>query len=108
MDGFGDVLREKRQSRHRISQSKLAELAGFDHSYVSRLETGARNPTREAVEFLADALNLDQRERAELLVAAGFTPHGTHHMFLAWSAYPVLGQLSEALRRASPRALCAR
>ena len=40
-EGFGPVLKRFREAR-RVSQSKLAERAGFDHSYVSRLESGAR------------------------------------------------------------------
>lgn len=56
----------------RLSQSKLAELAGFDHSYVSRLECGQRTPTREAVGLLADALSLDTEGREALMASAGY------------------------------------
>ncbi|HEV2127364.1 MAG TPA: helix-turn-helix transcriptional regulator [Thermomicrobiales bacterium] len=70
---FGRVLKEFREQR-RVSQSKLAKRAGFDHSYVSRLESGARTPTREAVEQLAGALELDGVQQDELLVSAGFLP----------------------------------
>jgi len=71
--GFGVALKRFREDR-RVSQSKLAERAGFDHSYVSRLESGARTPTRDAVEQLARALELDQVNRDELLASAGFLP----------------------------------
>jgi transcriptional regulator with XRE-family HTH domain len=71
--GFGVVLKQYRESR-RISQSKLAERAGFDHSYVSRLESGARTPTRDAVEQLSNAMELDRVQQDELLAAAGFLP----------------------------------
>lgn len=71
--GFGGVLKEFREGR-RVSQSKLAARAGFDHSYVSRLESGARTPTRDAVDQLAIALELDGRFHDELLVSAGFLP----------------------------------
>lgn len=70
---FGGVLKEFRESR-RVSQSKLAQRAGFDHSYVSRLESGARTPTRDAVDQLAKALELTGVQHDELLVAAGFLP----------------------------------
>jgi transcriptional regulator with XRE-family HTH domain len=70
---FGAVLKGFRETR-RVSQSKLALRAGFDHSYVSRLESGARTPTREAVEHLAAALELDGIQHDELLVSAGFLP----------------------------------
>jgi transcriptional regulator with XRE-family HTH domain len=70
---FGVVLKQFRETR-RVSQSKLAERAGFDHSYVSRLESGARTPTRDAVEQLSNALDLEQLQQDELLAAAGFLP----------------------------------
>ena len=71
--GFGQALKQFREER-RVSQSKLARAAGFDHSYVSRLESGARTPTRDAVEQLATALELSGVEHDELLVSAGFLP----------------------------------
>ena len=70
---FGGVLKSFREGR-RVSQSKLAARAGFDHSYVSRLESGARTPTREAVDQLAIALELEGVQHDELLVSAGFLP----------------------------------
>ena len=70
---FGMTLKRIRESS-RVSQSKLAERAGFDHSYVSRLESGARTPTREAVVQLAEALGLDVPGQDSLLAAAGFLP----------------------------------
>lgn len=71
--GFGVTLKKFREAR-RVSQSKLAGRAGFDHSYVSRLESGARTPTRDAVEQLAIALDLEPVGRDELLASAGFLP----------------------------------
>lgn len=73
IEGFGPVLKQFREAR-RVSQSKLAERAGFDHSYVSRLESGARTPTRDAVEQLSQALGLEQIQQDELLASAGFLP----------------------------------
>lgn len=70
---FGTALKQFRED-NRVSQSKLAERAGFDHSYVSRLESGARMPTREAVVQLASALQLDDLGQDSLLAAAGFLP----------------------------------
>lgn len=71
---FGVTLKRYREAR-RVSQSKLAERAGFDHSYVSRLESGARTPTRDAVQQLAEALGLEALQQDELLASAGFLPH---------------------------------
>ena len=70
---FGSALKHLRETR-RVSQSKLAERAGFDHSYVSRLESGARTPTRDAVQQLSQALELERVQQDELLAAAGFLP----------------------------------
>jgi transcriptional regulator with XRE-family HTH domain len=70
---FGATLKRYREAR-RVSQSKLAERAGFDHSYVSRLESGARTPTRDAVQQLADALGMERLQQDELLASAGFLP----------------------------------
>lgn len=70
---FGVTLKKFREAR-RVSQSKLAERAGFDHSYVSRLESGARTPTRDAVQQLSQALELERVQQDELLASAGFLP----------------------------------
>lgn len=71
MSAFGAELKRLREASG-LSQSKLAERAGFDHSYVSRLETGARKPSREAVEQLAWRLDATDLERDRLRAAAGF------------------------------------
>lgn len=73
---FGVALRQLRIER-RVSQSKLAERAGFDHSYVSRLESGARTPTRESVTQLAAALMLNPHDTDRLLASAGFLSRDT-------------------------------
>lgn len=70
---FGATLKRYREVR-RVSQSKLAELAGFDHSYVSRLEAGARVPSRNAICLLAEALGGDLTVQDALLAAGGFMP----------------------------------
>jgi transcriptional regulator with XRE-family HTH domain len=70
---FAALLRSLRTARH-VSQTCLAERAGFDHSYISRIETGTRTPSREAIEQLARALQLDPAECDALLAAAGFLP----------------------------------
>ena len=85
---FGGLLKTMREGR-RVSQSKLAERADFDHSYVSRLESGARMPTRDAVERLASALSLSQTEEDGLLAAAGFLPRDVSSLL---SDEPVLGE----------------
>lgn len=86
---FGLLLKSLREKRG-ISQSKLAEVAEFDHSYVSRLESGARSPTREAVDRLGEALELEQPQRDSLLAAAGFLPRDITSLL---ASEPVIGEL---------------
>lgn len=86
---FGGLLKTYRE-RGTVSQSRLAERADFDHSYVSRLESGARMPTREAVDRLGKALDLDQSDRDALRAAAGFLPRDVTSLL---SNEPVIGEV---------------
>jgi transcriptional regulator with XRE-family HTH domain len=91
---FGALLRSLRE-RQGVSQSKLAERAEFDHSYVSRLESGARMPAREAVDRLGEALKLDQQQLDSLLAAAGFLPRDVSSLL---SNEPVIGEVLDLLQ----------
>lgn len=99
-EGFGQTLRPLREARH-LSQSKLAERADFDHSYVSRLESGARQPTLDAVERLAKALGLAEPEAEALRMAAGFMPSQPERIY----RNETVGRLDLVLANASPE-LC--
>ncbi|WP_406053190.1 helix-turn-helix domain-containing protein [Kribbella sp. NBC_00889] len=70
---FGDLLRHWRSVR-RFSQLDLASAAGSTPRYVSFVETGRSQPSREMVVRLARALDVPLRERNGLLLAAGFAP----------------------------------
>lgn len=61
LNAFGNRLREVRTSRG-FSQEKLAELAGFDRTYISLLERGGRNPSLINIIRLARTLTIDPRE----------------------------------------------
>jgi transcriptional regulator with XRE-family HTH domain len=91
---FGGLLKGFRERRN-VSQSKLAERADFDHSYVSRLESGARMPTRDAVDRLGHALGLTQAEVDALLAAAGFLPRDVNSLL---SSEPVIGEVLDLLQ----------
>lgn len=80
MSGFGATLRRFREDRG-LSQSRLAERAGFDHSYLSRLERGDRSPSRGAVNDLAVALACTDAEHDTLLMAAGYLNRNTPRLF---------------------------
>jgi transcriptional regulator with XRE-family HTH domain len=79
-ESFADVLTALRHGRG-LSQSRLAARAGFDHSFIGRLENGSRQPTRRAVRTIADALDASPPERDRLLLAAGFRPVDNRHLF---------------------------
>ena len=91
---FGKLLKTLRE-QHGVSQSKLAERADFDHSYVSRLESGARMPTREAVDRLGQAMSLEDVQLDSLLASAGFLPRDVSSLL---SAEPALGEVLEMLQ----------
>lgn len=91
---FPLLLREYRD-RSRLSQARLAEAAGFDHSYVSRLESGVRAPSQATVLKLVDALRLDAADRDALLAAAGFAADNTDTLV---SGEPVLMEALRVLR----------
>ena len=73
---FGWWLAHHR-SAAKLSQTQLAKKCGFDHSYVSRLESGSRTPTRDAVDRLVNELDLDRYDRTRFIAAAGFMPAGS-------------------------------
>src|SRR5947207_14583626 len=68
---FGELLRQKRRVAG-ISQRRLAELAGLDFSYISKLENSRlAAPAAETVLKLAELLGCPPEE---LLSAAGKLP----------------------------------
>jgi transcriptional regulator with XRE-family HTH domain len=77
---FAEELAAARGARG-LSQSRLADAAGFDHSYISRLEAGKREPSRETVMALAGVLRLGPAELDRLLVAAGYRPLDDSNLF---------------------------
>jgi len=68
---FASLLRTLRQERN-LTQSSLADTAGYDRSYISYLERGLRNPTRDVVLTIARVLDLSASERNKLLLSARF------------------------------------
>ncbi|SPD62999.1 Transcriptional regulator [Cupriavidus taiwanensis] len=66
MSPFSHYLYELRM-RHEIRQSELAELLGYEQSYISALEIGVKGPpTPEFIEKLIDALRMNELEQGEL------------------------------------------
>lgn len=94
---FGTALKMFRE-RKGVSQSKLSETAECDHSYISRLESGARMPTREAVFALGQSLHLKDSDIDILFAAAGFMPVNEFGLI---KVLPELKDLDDALSTAS-------
>lgn len=66
MSPFSHFLHDLRM-RHEIRQSELAELLGYEQSYISALEIGAKGPpTPQFVEKLISALGMSVAEQEEV------------------------------------------
>ena len=63
-------------NRLEISEYELATRAGLSNSYVSRLMNGDRWPTRDTVERLASALEIDEYDQAYFFDLAGYSYKG--------------------------------
>lgn len=94
---FATALRQAREAAG-LSQSRLAASAGYDHSYVSRLESDSRAPTREAVLSLCDAMGLGDVDRDHLLAAAGFLPVRVENLL---ASEPVVSEVFAVLNDGS-------
>lgn len=89
---IGTLLREWRAMR-RMTQMDLALEAGVSTRYLSCIETGKSQASREMVSALADALGMPLRERNALMLAAGFTPQYSETPLLK----PELDRMREAI-----------
>lgn len=58
---FGEWLRKKRSERD-LTLLELGAATGLSHSMIQRLEQGERNPSRETVIKLAEALSASASE----------------------------------------------
>ena len=67
-------LKLYRESVLKISQSKLANTVECDHSYISRLENGSRDPSRIFVEQLVRVTKPSPYWENRLFSTAGFIP----------------------------------
>lgn len=73
LDEFRELLKRYRSGR-RWSQEHTAAECDMDHSLVSRIEGGQRNPTRDAIGKFSTGLGLSEAQRDELLMLAGYAP----------------------------------
>ena len=91
---FRELVKRHREARH-WSQERLAAEAAMDHSLISRLESGQRSPTRDAIDKLARGLALQPEQKDRLLIAAGFFPE---HVENAFVDEPMVRKLYTVLR----------
>ncbi len=101
---FGQTLTRLRTAQ-RLSQNQLAQRAGLNHSYISRLESGGRgDPSRVVVEQFVGALGLDTsgRDADELRMAAGFLPVDPAHLLTGETSLAKLAALMEDTRLPDP------
>lgn len=83
--------------RHGIRQNELAELIGYDQTYISALEVGLKGPpTPEFVDKLVTALPLTPAEADEIRVAAKASDR---KLVLDPDAHPDVYWMLDALRR---------
>lgn len=69
MSPFASLLNEMRKQRG-LRQFELAELLGYEKSYISSLEIGTKGPpTQEFIEKLISTLQLDAEEQTFLYAA---------------------------------------
>lgn len=73
---IGQRIRAYRNERD-ISQNVLAEASGLDHTTISRIESGARAPSPEALDAIATALALTERQTLYLFLDT-YVPERLH------------------------------
>ncbi|HEX4981818.1 MAG TPA: helix-turn-helix transcriptional regulator [Ilumatobacteraceae bacterium] len=98
---LGDLVRHWRRVRS-MSQLDLAAAASTTPRYMSFVETGRAQPSREMVLRLAVALDVPLRDRNGLLVAAGFAPIYPEHDFDHPAVERVMAALDRVLDRHEP------
>src|SRR5215210_2380258 len=100
--GFGARLRALRLAAD-LTQRELAQMAGLDYTYVSKIEAGVvLPPSPEKIRAIGAALRLDRVTIQELLALAQQTKVPTEEVNAALIRNPGIGAL---LRRLSNRRL---
>src|SRR6266852_4061107 len=80
---FAELLRQYRTAAG-LTQEELAERAGLSSRGVSMLERGSRQPYRDTVRRLADALVLGEETRALFILAGrGLPPEASEARIVA-------------------------
>lgn len=103
---FGKTLRRVRKLKDKTLRD-IAEAAGMDISYISRLETDSlgSKPTRETINKLAKALDCSREEHAELISAAERLDDELIKLSRIAKDRPIVGKLFHAAVHLSPEKL---
>lgn len=94
--GFGAALAGHLEAQ-RLSQARLAERIGCEHSYISRLISAGRAPSREMVVALADALGLGMVDRLRLEVLALIPERDQRDLLAAIESIPDMQRYRDAV-----------
>lgn len=98
---FYDYLRETRISLG-LSISSLSELTRISTSHISRIESGKRKPSLEALEKLSEALELDFKDtlkQADMLEKAASSIYELPEILLKKHLYIKNKPIDDTLRR---------
>jgi transcriptional regulator with XRE-family HTH domain len=98
---LGDLVRYWRRVRA-MSQLNLAAAAGTTPRYMSFVETGRAQPSREMVLRLATALDVPLRDRNGLLLAGGYAPIYPEHDIDHPAVERVMAALDRVLEQHAP------
>lgn len=103
MSPFAHLLHEVRM-RYGIRQSELAELIGYDQTYISAVEVGLKGPpTVEFIDKVAGALALPDEDRTALHYAAEASQRKlVIDLDTPQDAYWLLKELRDQFRNLSP------
>lgn len=89
------------RNRAKLSQAELSRRAGFDHSYVSRLESGQHMISRKSLEIFGKALELTEDEMQLFRHSAGFIAIGDSTI----TKHPILKDIARALEGPKAQAI---
>jgi transcriptional regulator with XRE-family HTH domain len=92
-EDWSTLLREARTAVG-LSRSQLADRAEVATTTVKAYELGLRNPTRQLLTRLLDALDCDRYQRNRVLETAGFKPDGLE----VWTRTPAFALTLEEAR----------
>jgi transcriptional regulator with XRE-family HTH domain len=73
-NALGEALQHFRQ-RIGYTRAQLGRVSGLDPTFIKRIEEEGREPSRESIDALADALQLHSGEHDQLLILRGLIPY---------------------------------